>query len=148
MLGADFRWQGRLRYGHGLVKSVQKITNADPIVVVQLPPFRYRLVIDVGPIAAAHILDEEFPPDAQYTGVLAADRKIVGGQDDVAVRVPSEKNAILVESDVLLVVIMPFQNNQMSHVGTPRRVQGQRSKSCPASPRPRSLDNAANSNGP
>ncbi len=61
------------------MKSVQKITNADPVIVIKRTPLSDGLVVDIGTVAAAHVLDEELALNAQDAGMLAADCKVVGG---------------------------------------------------------------------
>ena len=95
------------------MKSVKKVTNADSVVVVQRPPLADRLVVDIRTIAAAHVLDEELVLDTKDAGMFAADSKVIGRKDDVAVRIAAEENAVFLDPNALL-GIEPFQDDQMS----------------------------------
>src|SRR5262249_29374261 len=100
------------------MKTIEKVANANSVTIVQRTPLGDRLVVEISAVAAAHVFDKEFALKTQNAGMLAADGEIVGGQNDIAVRIPPEKNAILIKGDAP-VGIVSFDNEQISH-GVPR----------------------------
>ena len=96
------------------MKAIQKIANADLVVVVERLPVGDLLVVDEGAVPAPHVFEIELALHAQDAGVLAAYGKVVGWKDDVATGVAAENDAVLLQREALLGVLS-LQDEQISH---------------------------------
>src|SRR5438132_3236747 len=104
------------------MKTVAEVADADLVIVLERLARGDRLVVQIGAIAAAHVLKEELALDTRDTGVLTADGEIVGGENHVAAGIATQNDAILVQSDALFGV-NAFENEQIGHE-TPLATQG------------------------
>src|SRR5207245_1389371 len=95
--------QGRLglRYLR-FMKTIQKVADANLVVILQRQPGGDRLIVDIGAVAAAHIFYEKLVLHAQDAGMLAADGEVIGGKDDIAIGIPAKDEPILVQRNALL----------------------------------------------
>ena len=78
-----------------LVEAAHEVADLDLVVVLELHPVLHRLIVDIGAVAALHVLDEELALLANDVRVGPADGGAV--DDDMAVRVSPQNELVALE---------------------------------------------------